>query len=72
MKSSRSNRWSVVDPKRWTTLALRPAPLPLRAAVSSSLLYLHLLQVFVSGVLVAVVLHLAQMPLFWGEHRVNL
>lgn len=53
-------------------MALRPAPFPIRAILSSSLLYLHLLQVFVSGILIAMVLHLAQMPLLRGEHRVNL
>lgn len=72
MKSSWSNCWSVVDPKHWTTLALCPAPFPVGVILSSSLLYLHLLQVFVSGILVAMVLHLAQMPLFRGEHGVNL
>lgn len=72
MKSSWSNCWSVVDPKHWTTLALCPAPFPIGAIPSSSLLYLHLLQVFVSGVLIAMVLHLAQMPLLRGEHRVDL
>ena len=33
---------------------------------------LHLLQVFVGGVLVAMVLHLAEVALFGGQHWVNL
>lgn len=33
---------------------------------------LHLLQVFVGGVLVAVVLHLAQVSALWGQHGVHL
>lgn len=48
------------------------APLLVRAAAFSYPSNLHLLQVFVSWVLIAMVLHLVQMTLLWGKHWVNL
>lgn len=40
--------------------------------VPQPILDLHLFQVFVGGVLVTVVLHLAEVALLWGQHGVNL
>lgn len=47
---------------------------PSGSAVPPSRLWLdlHLLQVFVGGVFVAVVLHLVEVPLLWRQHGVDL
>lgn len=73
MKSSGNNCWSVVDPKCWTSSGPPAPPTPSGAAPHTfSHLNLHLLQVFVGWVFITMVLHLVQVTLFWGEHRVNL
>ena len=72
MKSSGSNCSSVVDPKRWTSSGPPAPPRSTRGATCSLPLNLHLLQVFVGRVFVTMILHLVQVALFWGEHRVNL
>lgn len=71
MKSSGSDCWSVVDPKRWPSPA--PRTVPLQPGVTRFLcLNLHLLQVLVGRVFIAMVLHLVQVALFGGEHWVDL
>lgn len=72
MKSSGSNCSSVVDPKCWTSSGPPAPPCSTRGATCSLPLNLHLLQVFVGRVFVTMILHLVQVTLFWGEHRVNL
>lgn len=44
----------------------------LSCALSRLWLDLHLLQIFVGGVFVAVVLHFAEVTLLWCQHGVNL
>lgn len=72
MKSSGSNCWSVVDPKHWTSLAHLHHRTLTGGPHAFSHLNLHLLQVFVGRVFVAMVLHLVQVTLFGGKHRVDL
>lgn len=45
---------------------------PTVAAPCRHYLDLHLLQVFVGGVFIAMVLHLAEMAFLWRQHGVNL
>lgn len=51
---------------------LRCHSVRLNSATSRLCLDLHLLQVFVGGVFIAVVLHLAKVPFLWCQHGVNL
>lgn len=49
-----------------------PSSVRLHSTTCSLRLDLHLLQVFVGGVLVAVVLHLVEVAFLWCQHGVNL
>lgn len=63
--------WSVVRHKCQTSSG-PPAPASSQGVTHILSLNLHLLQVLVGWVLITMVLHLVQVTLFWGEHRVNL
>lgn len=58
--------WSVV------CFPLVAALTPWRRLQAVFSLDLHLLQVFVGGVFVSMILHLAQVAFLWCQHRVHL
>lgn len=63
--------WSAVRHKCRTSSG-PPVPASSQGVTHILSLNLHLLQVLVGWVLITMVLHLVQVTLFWGEHRVNL